>query len=79
MSAFEPGCYNGNEGDVLFLSQPLSEESLCPKTHLTIIVTERSRSLRRVVKRLDMRGGVVGVGGGGHGGWWRERNGSFAV
>ena len=61
------GTTNGT--GVLLLGQFLCEESLHPETLLTIVVTKWDRSLRWVVKRLDMRWGVVGVGGGRHGRW----------
>ena len=56
-----------NGTGVLLLGQLLCEESLHPKTRLTIVVTKWDRSLRWVVKRLDMGWRVVGVGGGRHG------------
>jgi len=47
-------------GDVLLLSHSLRKESFCPEAHLSIVVTEWDRSLRWVVKRLDMQGGIGG-------------------
>lgn len=58
------------KGDVLLLGHPLCEESLRPQASLAVIVTERDRSLRWVVKRLDMQRGVGGVGSSRHGGRW---------
>ena len=40
--------------DVLLLGHPLRKESFCPEAHLAIVVTEWDRSLRWVVKWLDM-------------------------
>lgn len=51
---------NRTGGDVLLLGHPLCKESLCPEAHLSIVVAEWDRSLRWVVKRLDMHGGIGG-------------------
>ena len=55
--------------DILFLGHPLRKESFCPEAHLAIVVTEWDRSLRWVVKWLDMQGGIGGGGISGHGRW----------
>lgn len=57
-------------GDALLLGHPLCEESLCAEPHLTVVVTQWDRSLRRVVEGLDVHGRVGGGGGGRHGRWW---------
>jgi hypothetical protein len=56
--------------DVLLLGQSLGEESPRPEAHLTIIVAQWNRSLRRVMERLDMHRGFVWSGSGRHGRRW---------
>lgn len=68
---------NGTGGDVLLLGQSLGEESPRPKAHLTIVVAEWDRSLRRIVERLDMHRGLVWSGSGRHGSESRGINGSL--
>lgn len=58
------------KGDVLLLGHPLCKESLRPEASLAIVITKRDRSLRWVVKRLDMQRGVGGAGSSRHGGRW---------